>query len=251
MANVYAEFLTFAMFRITFHCARFSLSSVGHQRIPFNFLCMYMFSSISWVSTKWGLSKFLQCLCAENVSNIDRYINFLVLDFHLFILLRACDAWVSLGTSPSHTTSFRDHFQTCTEDNRLEWSIAEATNKSFSTDAKFVQLKGQGYKERLVCWSNICFTTEISQWILTIKRKRFRKTIHVPISETTFTADLLWWTLTVIFRSHDGSMFNVKDNLKLPIFVCKFLFSDPGVITYFHIVTGQAKNILCFCCWYC
>ena len=40
-----------------------------------------------------------------------------------------------------------------------------------STEAKFVQLKGRGYKEKLVHLLNICFTNELLRWILTVKSR--------------------------------------------------------------------------------
>ena len=48
--NVYGEFLTYVTFRTTFYRARFSLSYFARQRIPFNVLGVYMFSSISSLS---------------------------------------------------------------------------------------------------------------------------------------------------------------------------------------------------------
>ena len=42
-------------------------------------------------------------------------------------------------------------------------------------------------------------------------------TVHGRWSETTFTADLLQWMFTLLFRSHDRSTFTANDNLKLSI----------------------------------
>ena len=163
-----------------------------------------------------------------DTAQVDSNLKCFVLGFRLIILLRACDAWVSLGTLPRHSTCFRGCFQTCTEDNRLDWSIVEAISKSFSTEAKSMQLKGRGYKERLARWSNSSFTTELLQWMLTVKSKWFQgKYSTCTLIWNHFTADLLQWMLTLLFRSHDRSTFTVNGNLKLPIIKKKLLGSSP------------------------
>ena len=59
-------------------------------------------------------------------------------------------------------------------DNRLHWSIAETMSKSYSIEAKSMQLKGRSYKENLVRWWIISFITELLRWMLTVKSKRFQ-----------------------------------------------------------------------------
>ena len=171
--NVYGELLTFLMFRITYYRVRFLLSSFARQRIPFNVLWVYMFSSLSWKSVN-EVQVNSYDVHVSGTAQVDSNLKFYVLAFRLIILLRACDACVSLGTLTWHSTHFWGRLQMCTQDNRLDWSTVETIRKSFSTEVKFVQLKGRGYKERLVCWLNISFTTELMRWMLTIKSKRFQ-----------------------------------------------------------------------------
>ena len=132
------------------------------------------------------------------------------------MLLRAFDAWVSLGTLPWHSTRFGGRFQTCKSDNKLDWSTSEALSKSSFTEAKFVQLKGRGHKKDSCADWTPFFTTELLRWLLTVKSKRFQGSIlHIRRSETTFTAYLLRWMLRSLFRSHDHLTFTVNGYLKL------------------------------------
>ena len=111
MGYVYSEFLTFLTFRTTFWHMRFLLGSFARRRISFNVLWVYMFSSISWVS----VNKVQMHSCDVYVlgtTRVDANLKFFVLEFCLIILLRACDAWDSLGTLPWHITHFRGRFQT-------------------------------------------------------------------------------------------------------------------------------------------
>ena len=85
--------------------------------------------------------------------------------------------------------------------------------QAFSTEEKSVQPKGQDCKERLVCWSNISFIAELLGQEVAVKER----IVHVRWSEITFTDDLFWRSLSLLFWSHDRSTFTVNNDLKLSI----------------------------------